>query len=74
MADRDGQAGLRRQLLQLHLPEPAPAQTHLLDKQASGIHPHCTRHTCAVLSALPEAMRMPSGDHATVHTGSECPR
>ena len=40
-----------------------------------GIHSsHSASHTCTVLSALPEAMRFPSGDHAKVHTRSECPR
>src|SRR6266571_1535453 len=34
-------------------------------------------HTCTVLSQLPEAMRLPSGDHATAYTPDtalECPR
>src|SRR5436853_7618679 len=31
-------------------------------------------HTCTVLSALPVAMRVPSGDQATDRTGAECPR
>ncbi len=38
------------------------------------VHYHGARHTCTVLSALPEARRVPSGDQATVHTGSEWPR
>jgi hypothetical protein len=30
--------------------------------------PHTALHTCTVLSSLPEAMRLPSGDHATAST------
>ena len=53
--------------------EPSGEQP-LIRNQYASVHPHCARHTCAVLSALPEPMRVPSGDHATVHTGPECPR
>jgi len=31
-------------------------------------------HTCTVLSLLAEAMRVPSGDHATAYTQPACPR
>jgi hypothetical protein len=31
-------------------------------------------HTCTVQSMEPEAMRLPSGDHATAKTAVACPR
>lgn len=53
----------------VHRAERTPAE-----QSPSPGHPHqgiC--HTCTVLSTLPEAKGVPSGDHATVCTGWECP-
>ena len=37
-------------------------------------HAVVASHTCTVRSILPEAMRLPSGDHATASTALACPR
>src|SRR6266480_3834308 len=38
------------------------------------LRPVMISHNLTVLSALAEAIRLPSGDHATAYTALECPR